>query len=401
MEGFDIRTLALTNLFLSVLLGLGSIVFARIDTSFRGFRQLGSGYFLFALGFVLIGLRAYVYDFFSIIIANAFIVAGFSILIMGILKFLDYPTAHCKSITLTLIALLISSFMYFTYIDYNTGVRIIIISTLIAGQCFFVAYKIMSHKEKLYRLFTLFLGYAFLFCGLIFSLRVYISATSPIANNFMEAGSIHAMALIAQQLVVITSCFTLSWSASQKLAHKLAVQATIDPLTQVYNRRAMEDFAEKEVLRAKRKQTPLAIILMDIDLFKKVNDTYGHQVGDKVLQEFALRLKSSLRQYDSLSRYGGEEFVLLLPDTNTKIAMTIAEKLRETIMQPVFEVNISPPLSVTASFGVACVQGDTLNWQRLVAFADDAMYHAKSNGRNQVQLHSADIHTINASETSL
>ncbi|MBL4911528.1 MAG: GGDEF domain-containing protein [Alteromonadaceae bacterium] len=398
MEGFDIRTLALTNLFLSVLLGLGSIVFSRIDTSFRSFRQLGSGYFLFALGFVLIGLRAYVSDFFSIIIANALIVAGFSILIMGILKFLDYPTQHCKNVTLTLIFLLISSFLYFTYINNNASLRIIIISAVIAAQCFFSSYKIMRHKEKLYRLFTRFLGYAFLFCGLVFSLRVYITATSPLVNNFMEAGSIHAMSLVAQQLVVITSCFTLSWSASQKLVHKLAIQATIDPLTQVYNRRAMEEFAEKEILRAQRNKSHLAIILMDIDLFKQVNDNYGHQVGDKVLQEFALRLKNSLRQYDTLARYGGEEFLLLLPNTEAEIAITIAEKLRNTIAQPVFELNISPPLSVTASFGVACVQGDKINWQQLVGFADNAMYHVKANGRNKVQLHSADIHPLKTND---
>lgn len=398
MEGFDIRTLALTNLFLSVLLGLGSIVFSHIDTSFRSFRQLGSGYFLFALGFVLIGLRAYVSDFFSIIIANALIVAGFSILIMGILKFLDYPTQHCKNVTLTLIFLLISSFLYFTYINNNASLRIIIISAVIAAQCFFSSYKIMRHKEKLYRLFTRFLGYAFLFCGLVFSLRVYITATSPLVNNFMEAGSIHAMSLVAQQLVVITSCFTLSWSASQKLVHKLAIQATIDPLTQVYNRRAMEEFAEKEILRAQRNKSHLAIILMDIDLFKQVNDNYGHQVGDKVLQEFALRLKNSLRQYDTLARYGGEEFLLLLPNTEAEIAITIAEKLRNTIAQPVFELNISPPLSVTASFGVACVQGDKINWQQLVGFADNAMYHVKANGRNKVQLHSADIHPLKTND---
>jgi diguanylate cyclase (GGDEF)-like protein len=393
MEGFDIRTLALTNIFLSILLGLGSIVFASIDNSFRGFRQLGSGYFLFALGFVLIGLRSYVNDFFSIIIANALIVAGFSILIIGILKFLNYPTKYCKNITLVTIAFLIMSFIYLVYEDSNnTSMRIIIVSTIIAGQCFFMTYKMIAHQEKLYHLFINFLGYAFFFCGLIFSLRVYITATSPEINDFMNAGSIHAMSLIAQQLVVITSCFTLTWSANQKLAEKLAIQATIDPLTQVFNRRAMEDFAYKEICCAQRNKLPLAVILMDIDLFKKVNDTHGHQVGDDVLQEFSLRLKNSLRQYDTLARYGGEEFVLLLPNTTAEIAITIAEKLRKTIAKPVFHIKKALSLSVTASFGVASIQGDKINWQQLVSMADNAMYHAKARGRNRVQLHNANIH---------
>jgi diguanylate cyclase (GGDEF)-like protein len=398
MEGLDIRTLALTNLFLSILLGLGSIVFARVNNSFHGFRQLGSGYFLFALGFVLLGLRQYIPHFISIVVANAFIVAGFSILIMGILKFLQYPTTRCKAITITLITLLMISFSYFTYIDDNTNIRMLIISAIIAGQCFYISHKILIHKEKLYQIFTHFLAYTFLFCGIIFSVRIYLTLTAPSLTNFMEAGSIHALALIAQQLVVITSCFTLSWSASQKLAYKLAVQATIDPLTQLYNRRAMEDFAEKEILRAQRTKTSLSIILMDIDLFKDVNDSYGHQVGDKVLQEFSLRLSASLRKYDILSRYGGEEFILLLPNTNAKTAMIIAEKLRETIAEPVFKLEISPALSVTASFGVVAVQAEKINWQQLVSFADNALYHAKQNGRNQVQLHSADIHALKTTE---
>ncbi len=398
MEGFDIRTLALTNLFLSVLLGLGSLVFAQIHTSFHSFKQLGLGYFLFAAGFILIGLRQYAPDWLSIILANFFVVAGFSVLIVGILRFLQYPHRLFQHTSTALAFTLIISFIYFTYFNNSTSWRIVIISCIISGQCFFTAYKIFIHQESLYRTFTRFLCYAFFFCGLVFLSRVYITLLTPNVDNFMMAGSIHALSLIAQQLVVITSCFTLSWSASQQLAHKLEIQATIDSLTNLYNRRAFEDFAEKEIQRAQREKTPLSIILMDIDFFKQVNDTYGHQAGDKVLQEFSLRLKNSLRQYDILARYGGEEFMLLLPDTDPKTALTIAEKLRVTIAKPVFNVNATPSISVTASFGVATNQGKQLNWQQLVSFADNALYHAKQNGRNQVQLHSADIHALKHSE---
>ena len=126
------------------------------------------------------------------------------------------------------------------------------------------------------------------------------------------------------------------------------------------------------------------VILMDIDLFKQVNDTHGHKIRDKVLQEFSGRLKESLRQYDILARYGGEEFMLLLPDTDTETALVIAEKLRITICQPVFSVDHSLKLDVSASFGVASMSGKTIDWQALVTEADSALYLAKGNRLNQV-----------------
>ena len=101
-------------------------------------------------------------------------------------------------------------------------------------------------------------------------------------------------------------------------------------------------------------------------------------------QEFSVRLKDSLRQYDILARYGGEEFMLLLPDTDIETAMTIAEKLRMTISQPLFTLENSLNLEVSASFGVASVCGKTIDWKALVAEADRALYLAKNNGRNQV-----------------
>lgn len=168
------------------------------------------------------------------------------------------------------------------------------------------------------------------------------------------------------------------------MAQKLKIQATIDSLTNLYNRRAFEEFAKKAVNRAEREHSFISVVLMDIDLFKLVNDTHGHQIGDKVLQEFSFRLKESLRQYDILARYGGEEFMLLLPDTNIDTALTIAEKLRKTISQPLFCVEKSLKLEVSASFGVASVSGDKIDWPELVEEADRALYVAKKNGRNQV-----------------
>jgi len=398
MEGLDIRTLALTNLLLGLFLGVGSLVFARIHSSFRGFRSLGYSYLLFSLGFILLGLRQYIPDFFSIIIANLVIVAGFSLLILGILRFLKYEIRTFERISIALLCLMAIAFVYFTYFSTSVNARIGIISAIIVGQSIYAGFHVLTNKDQTILTFTRILGFSLICCAFIYLLRISVAFNEPELDDFMHAGTIHAFSLIALQLVAITSCFSLTISASQQLASKLAIQATVDSLTNIYNRRAFDEFATKGVLRAQREKTPISLILMDIDFFKQVNDSYGHQVGDKVLQEFSLRLKNSLRQYDILARYGGEEFTLLLPDTNTSTAMIIAEKLRNTIAQPVFCLAGDTELKVTASFGVATNQGEHIHWQQLISFADQALYHAKENGRNCVKLHSADVHHLSSAE---
>jgi len=202
----------------------------------------------------------------------------------------------------------------------------------------------------------------------------------------MQAGGVHSLALITLQLVIIITSFAVSWSASEQLAKNLELQATIDHLTQTYNRRALEDIAKKEIAQAKREDSHLVVIIMDIDDFKAVNDKYGHIAGDQVLTEFSQRLKNNLREYDSIARYGGEEFLLLLPNTEIDIAIVVAEKLRKAIAAPVFLVNEKTNIAITASFGVSINKGSDIEWRKLLSQADQALYLAKSLGKNQVQL---------------
>ena len=124
MEGLDIRTLALTNLLLGLFLGVGSFVFARIHTSYRGFNQLGFSYFLFSFGFILLGLRQYISDFLSIIVANLAITIAFSLLILGILKFLKHEQKIFEKTVLILLSGMFLVFVYFTYYQNSVNARI-------------------------------------------------------------------------------------------------------------------------------------------------------------------------------------------------------------------------------------------------------------------------------------
>ena len=164
--------------------------------------------------------------------------------------------------------------------------------------------------------------------------------------------------------------------------------ANIDGLTEIYNHRYFQNSLDNEINRAIRNETELSLLLIDIDLFKKFNDTYGHQVGDFILKEFSAILKNEIRKYDTLSRYGGEEFTVILPDTSSDEALTVAEKLRTAVDEYVFR-DSQTNYHITASFGVATakpVTDDNFSKGNLINMADTALYEAKEAGRNRVAL---------------
>lgn len=165
--------------------------------------------------------------------------------------------------------------------------------------------------------------------------------------------------------------------------------ANLDGLTNIYNHRYFQNVLDQEVNRATRYDNPISLLLADIDFFKKFNDTYGHQVGDFVLVEFARLLKENIRQYDVAARYGGEEFVIILPETNSEEAMIVGEKLRKIIAETKLS-DQSESYEVTASFGLASSQPateDGFTKDVLITRADQALYQAKEKGRNRVELY--------------
>lgn len=169
----------------------------------------------------------------------------------------------------------------------------------------------------------------------------------------------------------------------------LANLANMDGLTEIYNHRYFQNTLENEISRAIRNETEFALLLIDIDFFKKFNDTYGHQVGDFILKEFSSILKSNIRKYDTLARYGGEEFTVILPDTTGDEAYSVAEKLRGIVEDTAF-ADSNDEYHITASFGVSSVRPVTIdNFDKsdLISQADAALYDAKEAGRNQVALY--------------
>lgn len=174
----------------------------------------------------------------------------------------------------------------------------------------------------------------------------------------------------------------------KQLEELLRNQSVTDPLTGLGNRRYLESQAEIEMARAKRSDKPLCLIAMDLDNFKRINDSYGHDVGDLVLQAFAETALKQLREGDVLCRIGGEEFTLLLPETAEEQALGIAERLRDVIANTPADIGGRETLAYTTSLGVTRVRPAESSIKNAIKRADRALYQAKDSGRNQVRLDS-------------
>jgi len=166
---------------------------------------------------------------------------------------------------------------------------------------------------------------------------------------------------------------------------QLREQATRDALTRLWNRHAIFDILLREISRARRDQSPLGVVLGDVDKFKSINDSYGHPAGDAVLREVAVRISASIRAYDSAGRYGGEEFLVILPKCDSDQTVMTAERIRDAIQAAPFDIG-NRGLAVTSSFGTTTLPGgETCTPEKLIRLADEALYRAKDAGRNRTE----------------
>lgn len=167
----------------------------------------------------------------------------------------------------------------------------------------------------------------------------------------------------------------------QELHHR----ATRDALTSVFNRAQVIDILKLELSRVCREAISTSVMMLDVDYFKQINDTYGHTAGDEVLCEVCRRLENGLRQLDALGRIGGEEFLVVLPCCDLKAASIVAERLRHSIAAQPIMTSVGP-INVTASFGITSTTPNATHPDQLLIMADQALYAAKGNGRNRVEM---------------
>ena len=196
-------------------------------------------------------------------------------------------------------------------------------------------------------------------------------------------------------VVVIVVLIVFMWRKSLRQARLMEELATTDELTKLRNRRSIMTFGEMELSRVKRFNRNFSLLLLDLDFFKKINDQYGHAIGDEVLQLAATTFTKVIRDTDRIGRYGGEEFMVVAPETNADQAMLLAERIRSSIESvqcaSVPELTVSVSIGISSYvFGEGFAEANGLKLADLIDQADQALYQAKSNGRNQASLYSPD-----------
>ena len=189
-------------------------------------------------------------------------------------------------------------------------------------------------------------------------------------------------------IVLVVSMMSLQTAQDVRRIATLERQTLLDPLTGMYNRRYLDNRLRHEIDRALRYGLPLAVLMIDVDHFKRVNDTWGHLVGDSVLTALGRLLQSAVRPHDIPARFGGEELVIVTPDTTIAGAEELAERLRLAVMETVLlaadTLTKRGDLRLTVSIGVAALCGQSDDARKLMSRADAAMYKAKRDGRNRV-----------------
>ena len=202
-----------------------------------------------------------------------------------------------------------------------------------------------------------------------------INVVSAAPGYFTPLHSERIMAFASQAAIAIENA---------QLFEQTQYLAMTDPLTEMNNRRTFFDAARKEFERIRRFKRTLSILMVDIDRFKNINDTYGHSVGDLVLREIAARIKNSIRTVDIAARYGGEEFIVLMPETGLDEACQVAERIRKSVADYPFGED-TVPVTATLSIGVAEIDEQSKSMDQLIICADHALYTAKAAGRNRVE----------------
>lgn len=194
-----------------------------------------------------------------------------------------------------------------------------------------------------------------------------------------------ALAMYASIVAGVTLTVSMIILTNERINQKLEDQATRDPLTGALNRRAFTTASAPYLSSLRRRELNLAVVVLDIDHFKKINDQYGHALGDQILQEFVTLAHNTLRESDLFARYGGEEFVILLHDTNQEQAILVMERLRETYAGKAIHAG-DDRISVTFSAGICCAAGPVqVDLETMLEAADRAMYRAKEAGRNRLE----------------
>ena len=344
--------------------------------SIRGLTEWTVGPILIFVSTLLFGARGLISDLLSMVAANVILLVGLVLLYFGTQRFFGLP----KSVRLwSVLVFAAAGFLIWTHVEPHYGNRVLMMAFLMSLISFSHLRLLVSRGA---RSFATYLTAAALLIQTLAQTYRFVDAFSAPADDLL-------MILSPTQTVVVTTyavCILMITigvvlMATDRLRAEFEHLASHDSLTGALMRRALIDLCEQEFERGRRKPRETSLMVMDLDHFKAINDIHGHPMGDRVLIDFVARTKALLRRPDHLGRFGGDEFVALLPETTQDEAVIVAERIRAGIEHG------DPRLPVcSVSIGIAESRPDEANFDALLARADAALYQAKAEGRNSVSV---------------
>lgn len=380
MSDLDPRSL----IFVAGLLGLlCSVILFMLRRSFPptigGLIYWSRGTLGMVIASVLFGLTGVIPTFFSVVVANAMLVGGIMSFYMGFRHFAGLNPQH--RLMGAILSLVICYVAWFTYIDNHYPTRALFVTS--TNTVLFFACAVLISRTTGNTPAGRFTSIVVVGIGTIsFGRAIMLLSKLDMPLDVLTASPTQTIYLAALAFSIVAITLGAMMMANERLRAALEFIASHDQLTGAVARAAFIGLLEKELARTRRNGHPLALLMIDLDHFKSINDRFGHAVGDRVIIDFVHRTQSLLRRMDSIGRYGGEEFVALLPETTMSEARIVAERICKGIAEsPSADL---PPYTV--SIGVAAtMQGDD-GLESLLSRSDEALYRAKANGRNCVEL---------------
>ncbi len=379
-EFLDLRTLSVNNIVMSLSFAACLLIYSAYHTEFKGIKQTAHAFLISSCAFSLMGLRDYIPDFLSIWLPNILLVLSMAFIHLGFTYFYQFDARVMKRFHFIMLVGMSAIVTFFTYFDDNVNARIVALSFFVSIQCLYIMQTLLKGHSKA----NLTIAISYLFFSLFFLIRALFTLSEDNISDFMEAGLMHSLSVVVYELLVAATSFGMVWIVSYSVQRVLLEQASHDPLTKVLNRRALEDIITTEHSRSVRSSAPMSVIMLDIDHFKRINDRFGHGRGDEVLIEIANVLTNNTRSYDSVARFGGEEFIILLPNTSVDQAEVIAENLRMKVATHDYNFKPEEGVEITASFGATECNLIKEGWLKVLERADSGLYKAKAAGRNNV-----------------
>jgi diguanylate cyclase (GGDEF)-like protein len=335
-------------------------------------------------------------DAISIDLANALLLLSFAITWSGARVFDGRPPLPMYIVAGPVAWLVVAHLPSFAEIQ----IRVLVASGIVTCYTWLAAWEFWRGRNEplVSRWPAIFMLFAH---GSLFLLRTPLAAVLPwTPANGDVFDSVWLTVLSFEALLfTIAIAFILLAMAKERTEHRHKTAAMVDPLTGIANRRSFLQEGNDLVKRHAADARPAAVLLIDLDHFKSINDRFGHAIGDRVLQVFAEAAKANLHACDLVGRLGGEEFAAVLCDAGREKALALAERIRASFAEAAAEVD-GRPVAATLSIGVALNADQPLDVPELLRQADQALYHAKERGRNRVELASLDLVLLHKNETA-